>query len=195
MGKVEESIERIMQATVRVAFEKGFSNTRTADIAKEAGVSEGLIFKYFPSKKELFAMIIKDGFKRIKEGVEKIIDDSSVSPTSKINALVDFHFKFFTIERNIGNLILGHSERMSLGSVGSIYEFGLIPYVKLIIQILDQGIASGEFRELNTELIATTIIGCMQITLVSQILAKRTENLEEVKRELKEYILSGIRCS
>jgi AcrR family transcriptional regulator len=193
MDKTENSIENIMRSTVRVAFEKGFSNTRTADIAREAGVSEGLIYKYFPTKKDLFTMVIKDNLKRLKVGIEEIIIDQTCATTDKIRRLIDLHFNFFTIERNIGSLILGHSERMSLGGgVDSIVEYGLKPYVELVSQILNEGIARGEFRPLDTEQISTIIISAMQITLVTHIINKNTDDLEKAKKELEKYILAGI---
>ncbi len=192
MGKVDETIEKIMQATVRVAFNKGFANTRTADIAKEAGVSEGLIFKYFPTKSNLFALIIKSNFERFKAGVDKIITNTSLSATAKIDALIEFHFEFFNNQLNIANLIFGHSDRKSIESVDPILEYGLIPYSKLMIAILEEGINSGEFKTLHPEVIATAIIGGMQINLFKLILTNRQDEMEITKNELKEYILSSI---
>jgi AcrR family transcriptional regulator len=40
--------------------EKGFSGTKTREIAERAGVSEGLIFKHFPSKEDLYAAILAE---------------------------------------------------------------------------------------------------------------------------------------
>jgi AcrR family transcriptional regulator len=39
---------------------KGFSGTTTKDIAKTAGVSEALVFKYFPTKRALYAAILAE---------------------------------------------------------------------------------------------------------------------------------------
>ncbi|MDP4179285.1 MAG: helix-turn-helix domain-containing protein, partial [Bacillota bacterium] len=44
---------QILDAAVKVFSEKGFEGSRTSDIAKEAEVAEGTIFKYFKTKKEL----------------------------------------------------------------------------------------------------------------------------------------------
>ena len=37
---------------------KGFNGTTTKEIAKAAGVSEALVFKYFPTKRTLYAAIL-----------------------------------------------------------------------------------------------------------------------------------------
>ncbi|MGE5581781.1 MAG: TetR/AcrR family transcriptional regulator [Bacillota bacterium] len=192
MSKVDETIENIMEATVRVAFRKGFANTRTSDIAKEAGVSEGLIFKYFPTKSHLFATIIKDNFQRIKKGVDLIIGEHSLSALAKIEALIDFHFDFFTNQRNIAYLILGHSDRKIIGNVEPILEYGIKPYTQLIAEILKNGIDTGEFRHFDPETVAIALVGTMQITLIVKILSGKGVE-EATKKEVKEYILAGIR--
>ena len=52
-------IEKITQAAARAFARTGFRGTRTRDIAREAGVSEGLVFKYFPDKKSLQKAILE----------------------------------------------------------------------------------------------------------------------------------------
>src|SRR4249919_2227737 len=39
---------------------KGFNGTTTKEIAKAAGVSEALVFKYFPTKRALYAAILAE---------------------------------------------------------------------------------------------------------------------------------------
>lgn len=44
---------QILEAALKVFAEKGFSASRTSEVAKEAGVSEGTVFNYFKTKKDL----------------------------------------------------------------------------------------------------------------------------------------------
>jgi AcrR family transcriptional regulator len=59
---------QILQSATRVFARSNYRLTRTADIALEAGISEPTIYKYFPSKKDLFIRILK----RIGEGILEI---------------------------------------------------------------------------------------------------------------------------
>lgn len=52
MGKISTR-ERIVEAARNLFAEKGFDRTTTAEIAREAGISEGTIYRHFKSKKEL----------------------------------------------------------------------------------------------------------------------------------------------
>ncbi|WP_198592033.1 TetR/AcrR family transcriptional regulator [Kyrpidia spormannii] len=49
---------RILEAAIRVFSEKGFSAARTREIAEEAGVSEGTVFNYFKTKKDLLTGLL-----------------------------------------------------------------------------------------------------------------------------------------
>lgn len=50
--------EKVMLAAEKIFGEKGFHAGTTKQIAEEAGVAEGSIFKYFKSKKELLSSIV-----------------------------------------------------------------------------------------------------------------------------------------
>jgi AcrR family transcriptional regulator len=50
----EERRIQICEVALKVFARKGLTDTRIADIAAEAGMSQGLIYRYFASKEELF---------------------------------------------------------------------------------------------------------------------------------------------
>lgn len=57
---------------IRIALEEfascGYSGASTNTITKRAGISKGMLFHYFGSKKELFLMILADAAKRMAGG-------------------------------------------------------------------------------------------------------------------------------
>ncbi|NEN86160.1 TetR/AcrR family transcriptional regulator [Paenibacillus elgii] len=53
-----ETKSKLIDAALRTFSRKGFSESTTKDIAKEAGVSDGLIYHYFQSKEELLWAIL-----------------------------------------------------------------------------------------------------------------------------------------
>lgn len=72
--------QRILEAALALFAEKGFASASTGAIARQAGVAEGLIFKHFRSKKELFLKLVRplvlDAFfplsiKRIKRIIQQ----------------------------------------------------------------------------------------------------------------------------
>ncbi len=61
-----EKQEKIITAALELFAKEGFKNTPTSKIAKQAGVSEGLIFRHFTNKEGLLEAIIKEGEERFK---------------------------------------------------------------------------------------------------------------------------------
>ena len=45
-----EKEEKILKSAIKIFSEKGFSASTTSEIAKDAGVAEGTIFRYFKTK-------------------------------------------------------------------------------------------------------------------------------------------------
>jgi AcrR family transcriptional regulator len=54
----DERRAAIVAAVRRVFAEKGFHGTTTRELARAAGVSEGLLFKHFPNKEALYAAML-----------------------------------------------------------------------------------------------------------------------------------------
>lgn len=59
--------QKILNAATRLFVERGFQNTSTANISKEAGVATGTLFIYFATKDELINTIYKEAKQRMAE--------------------------------------------------------------------------------------------------------------------------------
>jgi len=62
-------VNRILEATETVLMELGYDNASTNKIAKQAGISVGTLYHYFPNKKSVVAAVIE----RFARGAEKAI--------------------------------------------------------------------------------------------------------------------------
>ena len=50
----EKRHQHILDAAIRIFNSKGYQSATTAEIAREAGISEPTMYKHYPSKKDLF---------------------------------------------------------------------------------------------------------------------------------------------
>jgi TetR/AcrR family fatty acid metabolism transcriptional regulator len=66
--------ELLLQAAIRVFALKGYHACRVGDIAKEAGVSYGLLYHYFDSKEAVLETIFRDTWATMLQSVRGIID-------------------------------------------------------------------------------------------------------------------------
>lgn len=58
INKSENTKKKILNAALKCFSKKGYSATSTKEIAKTAGVAEGLVFTYFKTKKNLYETLI-----------------------------------------------------------------------------------------------------------------------------------------
>lgn len=75
--KREMTEERILEAALNLFSEKGYSGASTNEIAKEANVAEGTIFRYFPQKKDMLLGVVS-------KLVDAVSDQMVMNPLEKI---------------------------------------------------------------------------------------------------------------
>lgn len=79
---LSEKEQKILESAVAVFSEKGYSASTTSEIARNAGVAEGTIFRYFKTKKDILRGILIQTInifssKLVLGSVEKILGSSS----------------------------------------------------------------------------------------------------------------------
>jgi len=78
----EATREKILLAAVALFAEKGLAATSTQDIAKQAGVSIGLMYHYYRTKEDMFNALVA-------QAIEEISTISSINPTEMVQEIVD----------------------------------------------------------------------------------------------------------
>ncbi len=57
---------QIIQATLDLFVERGYYGTKTSQISRRAGISEGLLFHYFPTKEILLEELVNIGLEGMR---------------------------------------------------------------------------------------------------------------------------------
>ncbi len=68
-----EKKKKIIEAGLKVFGEKGYYNTNTAEIAKVAGVSTGIVYSYFNDKKDILLQVIELYFQNIFQPIQSFL--------------------------------------------------------------------------------------------------------------------------
>ena len=79
---------RIINAAINTFAEKGFEATRTKEIAERAGIAEGTIFRYFPTKtnilERMVPLLIRVMLPKISKPIDQILEDYHDAPVQDI---------------------------------------------------------------------------------------------------------------
>lgn len=98
--------EKIKNAARVVFHKKGFSATRTRDIAEEAGINLALLNYYFRSKEKLFEIIIVETMQVFFKSIAEVFNDEETSLEKKIEALASGYIDLMTVNPDIPLFIL-----------------------------------------------------------------------------------------
>jgi AcrR family transcriptional regulator len=99
--------QAIIEAAIRIFGREGFSATKIADIAAEAGVATGTLYNYFSSKEDIFLSILDDGRERLSAELHTRakLEDPLLRMRELVRVLFEFmeeHGVLFTIYMQIG---------------------------------------------------------------------------------------------
>lgn len=182
--------QKIINAALLVAAKEGFIKATTDQIAKRAGVSEGIIYHYFKSKYELCCNMIMECAEEFRRQLVKEIGKCTTAK-DKLGRLIDFHFEYFTGKGNIFQAIYGKSGDTTV-MMGHILKVAIIPYIKIVEDIIKQGIKEGEFKNLNPTVAASSLLGMMQITILRLHFGFGRFSVKDARDEIKRIFLEGI---
>lgn len=111
MKKSMVTKQKIEDAALELFFKKGFNGATTSEIAEAAGVAEGTIFRYFPTKKTILSdlmikFIERFGEKFVLDGIRKVFDANKGKPLEVLlKAIIMDRYQLFKNNSDIAFVI------------------------------------------------------------------------------------------
>lgn len=164
--------ETILSTAMKLFGEKGFEGTSVREIANDAGVNLAMISYYFGSKEKLFENVVEYKSSSIRLVFEELAK-SSVSQIEKVDKIIESY-----VERMFTNPQFHHllHRELSLHQRPQMHDAIteiLLRNVITIKSILQSGIDSGEFKEVDTELTIATLLGTINHLLISESMCRK----------------------
>jgi TetR/AcrR family transcriptional regulator len=152
----------LLDAALDLFVEKGFAATRAEEVAARAGVSKGTLFLYFPSKEELFKAVVRENISgRFSEWNQEFEAFEGSTP-DMVRYCMKVWWERIGATRASGITKLIISEARNFPDIAAFYQQEVIqPANVLIRRILQRGIDRGEFRQLDMDYAAFSIIAPM----------------------------------
>ncbi|WP_235949842.1 TetR/AcrR family transcriptional regulator [Paenibacillus apii] len=69
---LDERREQIKNAALKVFAKRGIEGTKMSMIAAEAGISQGLSYRYFSSKEEIFTLLVQEAIDEAQSAIRNI---------------------------------------------------------------------------------------------------------------------------
>jgi AcrR family transcriptional regulator len=150
----DERKEQITEAALRVFARRGIIGTKMSMIASEAGISTGLLYRYFNSKDELFTTLVQQAIDESITGIKSIYQIPG-SPLDKIKILTA---EILNEGSQLYFMLMHHartSEEVPLTAKKLIEENTMETYIDILEPLFIEGQKKGELAEDNpSELIS-----------------------------------------
>ena len=202
MLELSDKEKRILEAAISIFNEKGFSATTTNEIAKQAGVAEGTIFRYFKTKKDILSSLIVHminlmSHKVVLASIEKILTNSSNMTIEDVlrNVISDrlnLVSKFLPLFKVVMSEALFHEDIRE-----ALYNNILLKANEIFKPFYKRMVESGQIRnDIDYSIIVRSVIGNIVMFILPKMLypdkLKPLEQETEVNQIIS-VLMSGIR--
>ncbi|MEX2237383.1 MAG: TetR/AcrR family transcriptional regulator [Dehalococcoidia bacterium] len=151
---VAERRAQLVASATELFLRKGYHQTSIREIAAAAGWQMGTLYLYISSKQDVLFLITQAIVERVSAGFGAV---RSGSPRDQLVDLVDYHIR--AVDRMRREIQLLYRESASLGPehLDIVKQVGLSER-HVVAEIIQRGVDCGEFRPVNSHLVANNIM-------------------------------------
>jgi len=149
---------QVRAAALRLFKEKGYHATSMRDIAEAVGINKGSLYSYIKSKEDLLVPVFDQAQGMLTSQIEQIAADTAASPTERLKRALHAHVTAVAENLDVLTVYLSEWRQLAAESLATNRD-QRERYAAMFHQILRDGIASGEFREMDTRIVMLGMIG------------------------------------
>ena len=186
----EELIRRrheIFKASVDLFLEHGFRETSMREVASAAKMGKSSLYDYFKTKDDILVWGVEDEISDLTQAVLEIAS-LPLPAVERLKKAMETHLDFLVARKEFYLKLSFEVQRMDLESQRRI-QHKRHAYQDLIRQLVDEGIAQGSFRPVDSLLVARTIITALTPTVFT---SRPTGTPQEMLEAAFDFMLRGI---
>jgi AcrR family transcriptional regulator len=151
-----------VETVVALAANRNPSEITTTAIAQQMGLTQGALFKHFPTKDSILQAVMEWVADSLMSRVDKAVDAAS-SPLAALEALFMAHIQFVTTHPGVPRIVFGELQRDRLSAPKRVVQTLLQRYSGRVAQLINDAKARGEIDEAtDTEAAAVLFVGTIQ---------------------------------
>lgn len=160
-----------VEAVVGLAGEQNPSDITTTAIAQRMGLTQGALFRHFPTKDAILEAVMAWVGERLLARVDKAAA-ASASPLAALEAVFLAHIEFVSEHPGVPRMLFGELQRPGETLPKRLVQGAVRQYGERLRRLLDAGKSQGELdAELDCEAAAVLFIGTVQGLVIQSLLA------------------------
>lgn len=167
----EERRAVTVEAVVELAAEQNPNGITTSAIATRMGVTQGALFRHFPSKAAIQQAVMEWVAERLMSRLDKAILGVP-SPLAALEAMFLAHIEFVSDHPGVPRILFGELQSAEKTASKSIVQALIKRYSERLARLIEEGKARKELdAHLDTEAAATLFIGTIQGLVMQSLLS------------------------
>ena len=180
----------ILDAAAPLFAENGFADADMQVLADRVGVAKGTIFRYFPTKRELFFAAIDRGMEQLRTWVHQRAD-AAAEPLDTIYAAIHAYLEFFYDRPEIADLLILERAQFK-DRQSSYFAYQDRNDDGRWLRLFEQLIQSGHVRNVPIERIRDVLGDLVYGTMFTNHLSGRRRSSQEQARDLIDIVFHGL---
>ena len=169
-----------VRAVVDLAAEQNPSDITTAAIAKSMGLTQGALFRSFPTKDAVWRAVMEWVAERLLARIDRAAEDIE-SPLAAMQAMFMSHVEFVVEHPGVPRLMFGELQSAKATPAKRMVQTLIQRYGERLHRLIEKGKTSGELSStVDSKAAATLFIGTIQGLVMQSLLAGE---LERVRRD------------
>ncbi|MFA7585256.1 MAG: TetR family transcriptional regulator [Sphingobium sp. 66-54] len=160
-----------VEAVIDLAAEQNPSDITTMAIAQRMGLTQGALFRHFPSKDAILQAVMSWVTERLLTRVDKAAEEAA-SPVTALEAVFMTHIDFVSAHPGVPRMLFGELQRPGETLPKRMVQTLIRRYGEQLHILLETGKTRGELRpDLDSDAAATLFIGTIQGLVMQSMLA------------------------
>lgn len=183
---------QILDTAARVFATYGFANTQVQTIANHLGIGNGTIYRYFPTKEQLFLNAVERGLSELKAEMDAMLSQQHDSAAELIQIAVRTYLAFFHRRPEMAELFIQeraafphHHRPLYFAAHEDEIECKHAAFFNRLVE-------SGVIRPIPQERFFAVIGDLLYGTILTNLLTNRPSNPDEQAHDVLDVILNGL---
>jgi len=188
-GTLELRRRQIFEGACKVIASKGFGNASMREIAKEAGMSVPLMYKYIKDKDDILYLITSECMSDIIDYFDQLTGFSG-TPGENLSHAIEKYIDYIGENRRYINLVYSETRALNAEYRAKVFsmERKFLNYWK---RLVSDGVSKGAFKQLDPDLTANYIYFLCTVWSLRYWSIDYAEE-ETVKRSLTDFVMSAV---
>jgi TetR/AcrR family fatty acid metabolism transcriptional regulator len=189
-GGADLTRDRILDAAADVFADKGYYGAAVDDIVRASDTSKGSFYFHFPNKRGIFTALLDHLTGRLFARVEHAIA-AEADPVRKLDTALSAALTAFAQRKRLARLLL--VEAAGLGHAMDEHLMAVHErFIALMARHLDEAVAVGRLKPLDTGLAATVWMGALNEVVIRWLHTGEPAHLQDAIPTLRALLLRSV---